>query len=114
MIKGDPLHVRIEYKDALISKKEILTLELLFLKINQIRKKYNVLRLKEIKIKEKIKEDIEEIKKNLEKILNNLPNYKIPKDIQRMRENKNQGKNLEEKISYSKGLDSQLIEIQIN
>ncbi|NMB66455.1 hypothetical protein GYA25_00100 [Candidatus Woesearchaeota archaeon] len=112
MGKEDPLYLKIDYKNALISKKEILTLELLFLKMNQIRKKYHVLRLKDFEIKEKLQKSINQIKKDLEKISDYLPEFKIPKDIQRKRKIRVEEQIKEEKISYNKGLDIQLMEIQ--
>jgi len=112
MGKEDPLYLKIDYKNALISKKEILTLELLFLRINKIRKKYHILRLKDLEIKQQLEKRIDQIKKDLEKISTYLPEFKIPKDIQKKRKIKVKEKINEERISYNKSLDIQLIEIQ--
>lgn len=78
-----PIHVGLEYEEAINSKKNVLSSEIELLEMIKNLKKYKNLRIEELKIKDslykKIMDTLREIKK-LEKI---LPKVKEKKEIKK-------------------------------
>lgn len=110
MNNGNLIHVRLEYEEALQSKKYILSSEMNLLKIIKIIKKYHSLRLEELKLKlrvyRKLKEASAEIRRLQKTFLNTegleiLEKDEIGRKIKKTKENQ-----------YDKSLESQLQEIQ--
>lgn len=114
MKKQSLIHVKLEYNEALQSKREILSSEMNLLRIAKLIKKYRILRTEELKIKTKLHRTLKEITTNLKKMQTSLPKLEIPEILKKDRE-------IEETISeepkikeeqYDEGIESQLQEIK--
>ncbi len=107
------IHVKLEYEEAVQSKKDILSSEINLLKIMKVIRKYHFLRLKELKTKSKLHRNIKEMIINIKKTQSTLPKLKIPEILQK-------GRPIEEtekletikKPYYDQDLESQLRDIQ--
>ena len=113
------IHVKLEYEEAVQSKKDILSLEANLLTILQTIKRYHPLRIEELKSKSKVYTRIKEIVKNLKQLERTLPKIKIPQILKEHHlESVEELEKIEEKISkvktqkYDSTLESQLEEIQ--
>ena len=104
------IHVKLEYGEALQSKKDILSSEMNLLRVTKMIKEYRLLRLEELKIKLKLYRKIKEIITTLKKMQTTLPKLKIPEILKN-------GREIEEPSKlpireYDESLESQLQEIQ--
>lgn len=107
------IHVKLEYEEALQSKKDILSSEINLIKIMKVIRRYHFLRLKELKTKSRLHQKIKEIIKDIKKTQTTLPKLKIPEILQK-------GRPIEEprkletikKSYYDKDLEYQLKDIQ--
>jgi hypothetical protein len=113
------IHVKLEYDEAVQSKRDILSSEANLLKVLQVIKRYHSLRSEELKIKTKLGSKIREIIKDVRKIETTLPKIKIPQILKE--HNPEEAEELEEiesKISksnaerYDTGLEYQLEDIK--
>ncbi|MEK6757590.1 MAG: hypothetical protein AABX88_00535 [Nanoarchaeota archaeon] len=75
---GDPIHIRLEYTDAVKSKKDILLTEMNLLKILRIMKNYHSLRTEELDAKINLYKKVMELRANFKKIEDVFPKIKIP------------------------------------
>ena len=82
----NPIYVKFELQDALNSKKDLISSELLLLKISQSMNNYNFYRQKELSNKIKILKKIQELKSDIEEIQKNMPKPKVPKTIEKEEE----------------------------
>lgn len=109
------IHIKLEYEEALQSKKDILSSEMGLLKIAKIIKRYHFLRTKELKNKLKLHKKIKETKSNIRKLQIILPKLKIPeilrKDDQEIGEIENKKDETKEKQD-DESLELQLQEIR--
>ncbi len=106
------IHVKLEYGEALQSKKDILLSEMNLLKITRIIKEYRLLRLEELKIKLKLYREIKETLTNIRKMQTALPKLEIPEILKKDKEIEEPDKlPIREKV-YDEGIESQLQEIQ--
>lgn len=105
------IHVKLEYGEALQSKKDVLSSEMNLLRIAGIIKKYRILRLEELKIKSKLYRKIKEVITNMGKIQITLPTLKIPEILKKTEEIEEPEIQIKE-IPYDASLESQLQEIQ--
>jgi hypothetical protein len=78
MKEENPVYVKLEYDEALQSKRDILLLQMNLLKIIKIIKHYRLLRLEELKIKATAYRRLKDLITNLRKIKTNLPKIKVP------------------------------------
>ena len=102
------IHVRLEYEDAIQSKKDILSSEMDLLKIIQTIKKYHELRSKEFKLKIKLYRQIKTLLTEIRRLQKNLPELKIPKILK-----KHETKEIISKKEIANDdIESQLREIQ--
>jgi hypothetical protein len=79
MEKANPVYVRLEYTDSLQSEKDLLSSEIFFLNLINLRKKYNLLKLEEIIIKNKIKRAINKMELAVKKTQDSFPQVNLPK-----------------------------------
>ena len=100
------IHVKTEYIKALQSKKDLLSLEIIMLRITKIIKNYDFLRSKELKIKLKMYQKIRGVSRDMKKLNFLLPKLKIEKSDKAKKGIK------KEEVKYSKDLEYQLREIQ--
>ena len=106
------IHVKLEYLEAVESKKDVLSAEKDFLKLLKAIKRYHLLRTEESKIKDKIAKKMKELKTSLTKLQHLLPDIEVPKFLKENNEE-------EDKLSYPSkkqekdlDLESQIKEIQ--
>ena len=107
------IHVKLEYPEAVQSKKDILSSERDLINLLRMIKRYHLLRKKELDLKLKTHKKIKELKTNLSKLHQIIPKIKIP-DILKKEEEKPKEKLPVKKIEEyeDKDLESQLQEIQ--
>ena len=109
MNEESTIHVRVDYVEALESKRNILSSEMHILKMLGAIERYKLLRVKEASLKETLNKKIKELRngiKHLEKI---LPKGEVPKTIRKIKEEPEE-KMPKEKTSNS--IEAQLLEIQ--
>lgn len=113
------IHIKLEYDEAVRSKKDILSSEANLLKVLQTMKRYHPLRIEELKIKSRVHTRIKDIIKNIKKLETTLPKIKIPKILEEHhKEEAEEFEEIEERIAktktkrYDSSLESQLEEIQ--
>ncbi|MCK5624476.1 hypothetical protein KAI04_01390 [Candidatus Pacearchaeota archaeon] len=108
------IHVKLEYNEALQSKKDILSSEIGLLKVAKAIKKHQILRSDELKIKLRLHRKLKELKTNITKLQQVLPKVKIPEILEGKRESPEEQiiKPKIEKRAHDSGLESQLAEIQ--
>lgn len=110
-----PVHIKLEYKEALIGKREILSSKIALKKITSISKNYHRLRKIELALKLKVARKIKEVKMNLIKIEKKLPKPTLPKILKKneydyiRKETTTHIKEIKKDDSY---LERQLAEIQ--
>ena len=106
------VYVKLEYEEALQSKRDILAAQIGLLKIIKMMKNYRIIRLEELKLKEKMYKKIKDLISNIKKIKTSFPTVKVPQlkksDDELFREKLKETK----KSSGDDGLDAQLQEIQ--
>lgn len=109
------IHLRFDYSEAKIAKRDILSSEISLLKIAQAMKNYQDLRNQELKTKEKIALKINSAKSDLAKLHRILPKLKIPKILdpeeKSLKKNKTELKKEIEIAKYGT-LEDQLRDIQ--
>jgi len=111
---SEVIHVKLEYLEALQSKKDILGSELGLLKIAKAIKRYQILRSDELKIKLRLHRKLSELKTNIGRLQQVLPKVKIPDILEEKRESpeKKIVKTKIEERAHDSSLESQLQEIQ--
>ena len=109
-----PIYVKIEYEEALNSKRSLLSLQRNLLKSLKFMNQYFFLRFNELKTKTKLHSKIKDTLTEIKKVEKNLPNAKIPEILKKEDEEEYQfGKKLQKnKEKYNKDIESQLAEIQ--
>ena len=119
MKSQNSMYVQLGQKEALQSKKDILSSELNLLKIKKRMKTYQLLRKEEIKTKLKLYRKIKEFLNNINQLQKTLPQIRIPKILKKEEEKYSPEKQeIERKIEktkeqqYDKDLENQLWEIQ--
>ncbi|MBT96816.1 MAG: hypothetical protein QF567_00420 [Candidatus Pacearchaeota archaeon] len=111
----DTIHIKIDYNEALQSKKDILLSEMNLLKVIKIIKKYHSSRMNELKLKLKLYKKIKGINIQMKKLQNALPKTGISNVL---KEKKSFKKIKNKKISRTKdkkkdnAVESQLKDIQ--
>jgi hypothetical protein len=71
-------HIKVDYEDALQSRRDLLSSERDFLRILKIIRRYGILRKEELANKVRMQNKIRELKANLTRINHILPRIKIP------------------------------------
>ena len=109
------VHIKVEYLEALKSKKEILSSEINLLRIVKAIKKYRPLRAEELKLKLKLYKSLKEINTNLKKLEKTLPQITTNKISKK--EPHSESAEIDKTIKkvrkqYDDSLESQLRDIQ--
>ncbi len=109
-----PIHVKLEYKEALNSKRNLLSSQRDLLKSLKLMNQYYILRLDELKIKAKLHRAMKETLTDINKIEKILPKANVPKILRKEEEEGYQftKKQQKRKEEYSKNIEEQLAEIQ--
>jgi len=102
----EELYVKLEYGEAVQTKKNLLSSEINLLMINRSIRDYKSLRLKELKLKNSLNTRIKSFLVNLKKIETTLPKVKIKKIQEEIEEV------MEVKKPVSNDIETQLREIQ--
>lgn len=101
------IHVKIDYGEAVQSKRDILSIEKDFLHVLKLLKRYHLLRKEELLMKIKLQNKMKSLKDNLRKLNDVMPKVKSPAILKR---DIVEGATKEKKEEY--GLEAQLREIQ--
>ena len=111
---SEVIHVKLEYNEALQSKKDILNSELGLLRIAKTIKKHQILRSDELKTKLRLHRRLKELKTNIGRLQQVLPKVKIPDILSGGRESSEEPitKSKVEKRAHDNSLEFQLQEIQ--
>ncbi len=114
MTKESLIHVKINYNEAVQSRKEILSLQMNLLKILRAVKNFGYLRTEELNEKINFSKKIKSIKSDIKKIQVILPESEIPEKYKKKPEIKHKDikERLIEKREHGDDLDLQLREIQ--
>lgn len=72
------IHIKLDYQEAVNSKRDVLSSQMAILRILQTIKKYHALRMEELNLKLKLYKKIKELKINIEQLQKTLPALKIP------------------------------------
>ena len=73
------VHIKLEQPEAIEIKRDILTSEMELLKIIRIMRKYKILRMRELRLKEKLRKDMSASVTNIQKLQIMLPKGRMPK-----------------------------------
>jgi len=108
------IHVRLEYEEAVESKKNVLSSEMNLIRIMRIIKEYHSLRLNELKLKSSLYRKLKEIKKDIKSLQLILPKLELPQILKKEQpEIKEPEKEIIPKEKkYDTSLESELKEIQ--
>lgn len=112
----DLIHVKLEYDEAVQSKKDVLSTEMNLLRLAQIIKKYKSLRIEELKTKLKAYQKFKEIVLSINKLKKTLPRLELPDILED--ESKRELTEVEKRIKHTrekqtdKSIEAQLQEIQ--
>ena len=106
------IHIKLEYEEALQSKKDILYSQMNLLKISKTLKNYSDLRIEELGIKLKLHRKIKELNTSVKKLQTTLPTLKIPEILKKEEIIKEVSKVEKEEKPYDDDLEYQLQEIQ--
>jgi len=111
----DPVYLKLEYDEAVKTKKDLLLSELSLLTILKIIKEYNTLRAEELRLKSNIYKAIRELDMSIRKTKSSFPFLKIPEKLKRKEiakiESAEEIKPMKEMI-FDEDLESQLKSIQ--
>jgi hypothetical protein len=79
MEKANPIYIKVEYGETLMTAKEVLSSEIFFLNLINLRRKYNLLKMEEIIIKTKIKRAINRMNLAIKKTQSSFPEISFPR-----------------------------------
>ena len=105
MEKESSVYLKIEYDNTLQAEKDLLSSEVFFLNLINLRKKYNLLRQEDLILKNKLKRAIEKMELTIKKAQGFLPKINFPKS-------KIPEKRALTRTKGDESLDAQLREIQ--
>lgn len=107
----NPIHIKLDYSEAVDTKKDILTLQMRLLKINRTIREYGLYRNEEFELKSLLYKKAKEIKLNIGKLQKTLPKAKLPKILEKEDEEKSE--KLSKTVRGPEGnIEDQLQEIQ--
>lgn len=112
------IHVKLEYSEAVKSKKDILGTEKDLIEVLKSIKRYHIIRKEELKLKELILKKIRELKTNINKLNQSFPSIKLPKIIthdkeyDEKKETIKKAKDIEGKDRGQKDLEREIADIQ--
>lgn len=111
------IHIKLEYLEAVQSKRDILGTQRDLIEVLKMIKRYHIIRIQELKVKELLLKKIKELKLNLNKMNQAFPKIKIPNIIQQ--DSHSEQKEMTKKIKEISGknvkgdnLEKELADIQ--
>jgi len=111
MIKENLIHIKLEYGEALQTKRDILSSQIGLLRIAKTIRGYGFYRSNELELKLILYKKIKELKMNLGKLQKTLPKLKIPEIIKKEGWEKTEPKSKKIKPP-ERNIEEQLQEIQ--
>ncbi len=112
MTNENLIHVKLEYDEAVKSKKDILSSEANLLRIIRAIKKYQGYRMDELRLKERLYKKAKELKTSIGQLQQLLPKLKIPSLLREQEEPQKKEKIITKKDKEDDDLEAQLQEIQ--
>jgi hypothetical protein len=111
------IHIKFEYDEALKAKKDLLSSEIILLRISRTIKSFKQYRIEELKLKLKISKLLKDLKVDLLKLQKVLPKIKIPNILKENQETNKEEKQgpVEKRViqtAYDATLEAQLADIQ--
>lgn len=94
--KNKLIHIKLDYPEALQSRKDVLRTQESLIKIAQSMRRYRALRLHELELKIELYKKLKEAKASLQKTKTFLPKLEIPKILKKHEEEMEHQKLLEE------------------
>ena len=73
------VHIKLEHPEAIEIKRDVLNSEMDLIKIIRIIRKYKILRMRELRLKEKLRKNMSTSVTNIKKLQIMLPKGRIPK-----------------------------------
>ena len=109
-----PIHIKLEYEEALNSKIDLLSYQKNLLKSLKFMNQYYSMRFNELQAKTKLHKKIKEIRIDIDKIEGILPKANLPKILKKEDEEEYQFAKKQQKKTekYDQDIESQLAEIQ--
>lgn len=110
-------HIKVDYEEAVESKRDLLSSERDFLNVLRIIKRYEALRKEELTNKIRIQNKIKELKGNLTRINEVLPKIKVPDLLKRKnvpeKERKEEEKLEKIQVKLKEATDEDDLELQL-
>ncbi len=114
MPKPNLIHVRFDYRESLLAKKDVLSSEIFLLRMAKAINRYNFFREQEAELKINFYKRLKRAKADILRLQKLIPEPKIPKILKKERyEEKEEPPKPKMKPSRDRGLDEQLREIQM-
>jgi len=88
MKKDNLIHVRLDYEEALETKRDVLSIEANLIKIVQAIIKYKELRIRELELKKSLDEKSSVLRADLTQVKTILPKIQIPRIVKKFEEKK--------------------------
>jgi len=111
MIKENLIHIKLGYGEALQTKRDLLSSQIILLRIAKTIRGYDFYRSNELELKSILYKEIKELKMNLGKLQKTLPKLKIPDILKKEGQEKTEPKSKKIK-SPERNIEEQLQEIQ--
>ena len=111
MIKENPIHIKLEYREAIQAKRDLLSSQITLLRIAKAIREYGIYRSGELELKLILYNKIKELKMNLGKLQKTLPKLKIPDILRKEGQEKTEPKSKKIKPP-ERNIEEQLQEIQ--
>ena len=111
MIKENLIHVKLGYREALQTKRDILSSQIILLRIAKAIRGYGFYRSNELELKLLLYKEMKDLKMTLGKLQKTLPKPKIPDILKKEGQEKTEPKSKKIK-SPERNIEEQLQEIQ--
>jgi len=113
MAGENSIHVRIDYKESLNSKKNLLSSEMSLLKVERNMDNYKSFRARELDLKTILNKKLKEASTNIRKLEKLLPKSKLPKEVEKQsNKDPNSQKTNVHKVRPARNIEGQLMDIQ--
>lgn len=113
MTSENSIYLKLENREALQLKKDLLSIEMGLLKTAKTIRNYGYFRSEEIKLKLMLYKKMREVKMNIGKLQNVLPKLKVPEILRKKKEIPVPAKpEMKKEIPHDDSLETQLQEIQ--
>lgn len=111
MIKENLIHIKLGYGEALQTKRDLLSSQIILLRIAKTIRGYDFYRSNEVELKSILYKEIKELKMNLGKLQKTLPKLEIPNIIKKEGQEKTEHK-VKKTKPIERNIEEQLQEIQ--